>query len=76
MKVKENFVVTELSLDGYKLRIPEGLSEMLNRSGAWQYQKTKPEPKVDSPSDNYDRKVVLEDGKLRSYLTYKKKEAS
>ncbi|MCV9884733.1 hypothetical protein [Metabacillus halosaccharovorans] len=71
MKINEDLKVTEMHLDGFKVPVPEGLSELLNRSGGWKYiSPDQSESKVDN-TKNYDRKVVREDGKLRTYLTYK-----
>lgn len=34
MKITEELILTELSIEGHKLKIPKGFSELLNRSGA------------------------------------------
>ncbi|MFS0766168.1 hypothetical protein [Peribacillus phoenicis] len=73
MKIKQELIVTGISLDGFEIPVPEGLSEILNNAGAWVY-KEKVEEDGDNPLKDYDRKVVLEDGKLRTYLTYKGKD--
>lgn len=71
MKVKEELVVTSMSLDGYKLCIPEGFSDLMNRSGAWEYITPDGKTKNEDPSENYTREVVKEAGRLRTYLRYK-----
>ncbi len=71
MKVTEELIVTEMSLEGHMLKIPKGFSELLNRSGAWEYIKPDDLKRKDGNLKDYDRKVVLEDGRLRTYLTYK-----
>lgn len=71
MKITEELIVTEMSLEGHKLKIPKGFSELLNRSGAWEYIKPDDSKKENGNLKDYDRKVVLEDGRLRTYLTYK-----
>lgn len=71
MKVSEELIVTEMSLEGHMLKIPKGFSELLNRSGAWEYIKPDDSKRKDGNLKDYDRKVVLEDGRLRTYLTYK-----
>lgn len=71
MIIREGIEVTRVSIDGYDLPIPEGLSEFLLRAGYWVYG-----GKEESSNDieilaDYDRKVVLKDGKLCTILTYK-----
>lgn len=56
-----------MSLDGYKIPVSEGLSELKNRAGAWKYIEPSCSIEDDSPLKDYDRKTVLEDGKLRTY---------
>ncbi|PJN88230.1 hypothetical protein CVN76_05055 [Bacillus sp. mrc49] len=60
-----------MSLGGYEIPIPKGLSELLNRSGAWKYR-APDSIQSESPLEDYDRTVVKENGHLRTYLTYKK----
>lgn len=71
MKVTEELIITEMSLDGFKVKVPEGLSELLNASGAWEYIGPDALKKEESYLENYDSRTVREDGKLRTYLTYK-----
>ncbi len=71
MKVTEELIITELSLDGFKLKVPKGLSELLNSSGAWEYIEPGASNEDDDYLENYDRKVVMEEGRVRIYLTYK-----
>ncbi|MFP3378170.1 hypothetical protein SB767_17375 [Bacillus sp. SIMBA_069] len=37
MIIREGIEVTTVSIDGYDLPIPEGLSEFLLRAGYWRY---------------------------------------
>ncbi|MCQ6356433.1 hypothetical protein P4U07_13395 [Bacillus mycoides] len=71
MKVREGITVTSVSLEGYELPIPEGFSEFLLRAGYWVYGE---EVEVSNNAEilsNYDKKVVMKDGQLRTILTYK-----
>lgn len=71
MKLNVDLEITNLQLDGHEIPIPKGLSELMNRSGAWEIVKPDHLSSEDSSLNNYNRKVVVEDGKLRTYLTYK-----
>jgi len=75
MKVNIDIEITRMELDGFEIPIPPGLSELMNRAGAWAYVTTEEEEKSQRQSEeilkDYDRKTVLEDGKLRTYLTLK-----
>ncbi|MGA5662765.1 hypothetical protein ACPCZR_25195 [Bacillus bombysepticus] len=71
MIIREGIEVTRVSIDGYDLPIPEGLSKFLLRAGYWRYSE-----KEESSNDveilaNYDRKTTLKDGVLSTTLTYK-----
>ncbi|MBJ8199836.1 hypothetical protein JDS91_00525 [Bacillus cereus] len=71
MIIREGIEVTRVSIDGYDLPIPEGFSEFLLRAGYWRYGE-----KIESSVDEeflaqYERKTVLEDGKLCTIFTYK-----
>ncbi|MBJ7962182.1 hypothetical protein [Bacillus cereus] len=71
MIIREGIEVTRVSIDGYDLPIPEGFSELLLRAGYWRYGE-----KIESSVDEeflaqYERKTVLEDGKLCTIFTYK-----
>ncbi|MCU4942122.1 hypothetical protein OCF52_21750 [Bacillus cereus] len=73
MIIREGIEVTRVSIDGYDLPIPEGLSEFLLRAGYWRYDEKEEE---ESSNDveilaNYDRKTTLKDGVLSTTLTYK-----
>lgn len=68
MKVNIQFEITSMQLDGHDISIPKGFSEIMNRSGAWKYEQLQSE---DMCLKGYERKVRVEDGKLRTYLTYK-----
>ncbi|MGE6379877.1 hypothetical protein [Peribacillus muralis] len=71
MKIKDDLTINSMSLGGYEIPIPKGLSELLNRAGAWKYR-APGLTQSESPLKDYDRKVVKENGHLRTYLTYKK----
>lgn len=73
MIIREGIEVTRISIDGYGLPIPEGLSEFLLRAGYWRYGETEEE---ESSSDveilaQYDIKTTLKDGVLSTTFTYK-----
>ncbi|PGE33498.1 hypothetical protein [Bacillus wiedmannii] len=72
MIIREGIEVTKVSMDGYDLPIPEGLSEFLLRAGYWRYG----EGEEESSNDveilvNYDRETVLKDGIWSKTFTYK-----
>lgn len=67
--MKESFEIKSMCLDGYEIPIPEGFSDLMNRSGAWRLIES--DKKENPLVEEYDRKVVKEGGRLRSYLTYK-----
>ncbi|AXY06259.1 MULTISPECIES: hypothetical protein [Bacillus cereus group] len=72
MIIREGIEVTKITLDGYELPIlPEGYSEFLLRAGYWRYGEEIEKIKRDEILAYYDRKVVLEDGKLCTILIYK-----
>lgn len=69
MRGDKDIFIIGMTLDGFDVEVPEGLSELLNRVGAWKCYES------DSTSteqlEGYDRKVVNEDGRLKTYFTYK-----
>ncbi|PEL22503.1 hypothetical protein [Bacillus toyonensis] len=71
MKVREGITVTRISLAGYDLPIPEGFSEFLLRAGFWRYGEEAEVSNAAEILSNYDKEVVMKDGKLRTILTYK-----
>lgn len=72
MIIREGIEVTRVSIDGYDLPIPEGLSEFLLRAGYWRYGEGEEESSNDVEIlANYDRKTVLKDGVLSTQFTYK-----
>ncbi|WP_089607664.1 hypothetical protein [Bacillus cereus] len=71
MIIREGIEVTRITLDGYELPIPEGYSEFLLRAGYWRYGEKVERINYEETLADYDRKVVLEDGKLCTILTYK-----
>ncbi|MEC5241327.1 MULTISPECIES: hypothetical protein [Bacillus cereus group] len=71
MIIREGIEVTRITLDGYELSIPEGYSEFLLRAGYWRYGEEIEKINREEILADYDRKVVLEDGKLCTILTYK-----
>ncbi|MGE8080482.1 hypothetical protein [Peribacillus loiseleuriae] len=72
MKIEQFLIVTSISLDGHNIPVPEGLSEILNRSGGWETVKSGSND--NDPLKDYEKKVVLENGRLFTRLTYKKKQ--
>ncbi|MEK5524111.1 hypothetical protein [Heyndrickxia sp. FSL W8-0423] len=70
MKVSEDLIITSMTLDGNDVRVPQGLSQLLNDAGAWKYV-GKENKNENKNLEKYDRKVSFEDGKLRTYLTCK-----
>ncbi|MEM5663803.1 hypothetical protein AAHB94_08280 [Bacillus toyonensis] len=73
MIIREGIEVTRITLDGYELPIPEGYSEFLLRAGYWGYGEEVEKINREEILSNYDREVVMKDGKLRTILTYKGK---
>lgn len=71
MKLNVELEITSVRLYGREIPIPHGLSELMNRAGAWELGKPDHSPPEDSFLKNYNRKVVVEDGTFRTYLTCK-----
>lgn len=72
MIIREGIEVARVSIDGYELSIPEGLSEFLLRAGYWRYGEGEEEPSNDVKIlANYDRKTIWKDGVLSTTFTYK-----
>lgn len=61
-----NITINGMSLDGYSVMVPQGLSDLLNASGAWGL----PQQETDFIKQ-YDRKVEMRNGKLVTVLTKK-----
>lgn len=55
--------IKSMSIDGHPIPVPHGLSELLNRAGAWS---AAPIP----PLKEYRREVKRVDGRLVTELTY------
>lgn len=70
MRIYEELIITEMYLEGHKISVPEGLSELMNRSGAWKYTELDNSSDEDNPFKDYESKVVKKNGKLRTYLNY------
>ncbi|MGG3042580.1 hypothetical protein ABEO76_05140 [Bacillus anthracis] len=70
MIIREGIEVTRITLDGYELPIPEGYSEFLLRAGYWRYGEKVEKISHEEILSNYEREVVIEDGKLCTNLTY------
>ena len=64
-----NITITGMQLDGHPVTVPHGLSELLNRAGAWSAE---PIP----PLDGYRREVKRLNGRLVTELTYVAGDAS
>ncbi|MGH0601414.1 hypothetical protein [Bacillus mycoides] len=69
--IREGIEVTKITVDGYELPISEGDSEFLLCAGYWRYGEEIEKINRDEILADYDRKVLLEDGKLCTILTYK-----
>lgn len=64
-----NIAITSMSLDGHGIPVPVGLSELINRAGAWS---TEAIPQL----KDYRREVIRIEGRLVTVLThYQQKEA-
>lgn len=66
----EDLEITQIKLEGHSIPIPAGLSDLLNDSRVW-VLKQKGDT-IEDPQflNQYERKVSLKGGKLRTYLTY------
>ncbi|MEH6892501.1 hypothetical protein V7024_23130 [Bacillus sp. JJ864] len=71
MIIREGIEVTRITLDGYELPIPEGFSEFLLSAGYWRVGEEVETINYEEVLSNYDRKVVVENGKLHTKLTYR-----
>ncbi|MED1626517.1 hypothetical protein [Bacillus mycoides] len=71
MIIRESIEVNKITLDGYELPIPEGYSEFLLRARYWRVGEKVEKINREEILADYNRKVVLKDGKLRTILTYK-----
>jgi len=58
-----NIVIKSMSIDGYNIPVPAGLSELINRAGAWTTAEIPP-PK------GYRREVKLVNGRLITEYQY------
>lgn len=58
-----NITITGMRLDDHSIPVPHGLSELLNRAGAWSAE---PIP----PLDGYRRKIKRVNGQLVTELIY------
>lgn len=64
-----NITITGMSIDGHNVPVPHGLSELLNRAGAWSAE---PIP----PLEGYRRALKRVDDRLVTELTYVAGDAS
>lgn len=60
-----NLIITGITLDGHSIPVPNGLTELLNSSGAWGIKEAK------STSNEYDHRVEKRKEGLVTILTYK-----
>lgn len=58
-----NITITRLQIGEFEVPVPHGLSELLNRAGAWKEKKETP-----SAPEGYTREVVKVDGKIVTRL--------
>lgn len=61
--------ITGMSIDSHNVPVPHGLSELLNRAGAWSVESV-------PPLEGYRRAVKRVDGRLVTELTYVAGDAS
>lgn len=71
MIIREGIEVTKIILDGYELPIPQGYSEFLLLARYWGVGEKVERINREEILADYDRKIVVEDGKLCTILTYK-----
>jgi hypothetical protein len=63
--MKSNYIITRMQIGEFEVPVPQGLSELLNQSGAWG-------DKLEAPQLNeYDRLVEMRNGKLFTVLKKK-----
>lgn len=62
------FEITEMKIGDHEVKIPHGLSDLLNDAGVWKPRKEKKE------SNNYDCHIRIDDGNFVTLLTKKKEE--
>lgn len=55
--------ITRLQIGEFEVPVPHGLSELLNRAGAWKEKKEAP-----SAPEGYTREVIKRDGKIVTLL--------
>ncbi|MEH6940806.1 hypothetical protein [Bacillus sp. JJ722] len=70
MKYKDEIEIVGIKISGYVLQVPPKLSEFLNSSDIWKYEKgssNKENPNL----ENYNKKISFENGQLKTYLTFK-----
>lgn len=70
MKLMEDLEVTHIKLESHSIPIPAGLTDLLNDSRVWVLKQKGDTIEDQQFLNHYERKVSLEDGKLRTYLTY------
>lgn len=62
-----NITITGINLDGHNVPVPNGLSELINASGAWSKKK-----RNSNYLDGYDQRTERKNGNLVTVLTLKK----
>lgn len=58
-----NITIKSMSLDGHSVHVPAGLSELINRAGAWSILEI-------PPLSEYRREIKRVDGRLVTELIY------
>ncbi|HDR4573321.1 hypothetical protein JC777_00175 (plasmid) [Bacillus cytotoxicus] len=71
MIIREGIEVTQVTLEGYELPIPEGLSEFLLQAGFWRVDEEVESSVDEKLLSNYEKKVVLKKGVLTTRYIYK-----
>jgi hypothetical protein len=69
--INPNLTIISISIKNYKFPVPDGFSELINHSGAWRYKTEDSANEEKDITRDYERRVKSENGKLRTYLTYK-----
>lgn len=63
-----NIIIKRMWLDEHEVKVPPGLSELLNRAGAWKLKEDVPNK---SAFEGYHREVFKRNGKLVTRYTIK-----
>lgn len=67
VSARPQFIITKMKVGNFEVSVPEGLSELLNDSGAWVIRTNK-----SKPNNQYERRVEKKDGNIVTFLTLKR----